>query len=240
MKPQKLMDIRFYKDHDFDMEKGGWSLLPDHKNCERFVLKLYETDFSTPGYDHVYIYLTDKLKHGEIQFHFGGTSVQNLYAGVKFTELLKEPFQREDFYINLIADALYFLADRDGLEKSFITDVKNLVLTQKEKLEILCASKSTKSHIIRLFMLVENTPKLFVEVTNLSTGESIQQKVIDLKDTRDAFKLTSKISVTKGTIRVIPRKSTSSDWIFSNHFQSIDSAGFLGEDGKSIEIKGMI
>ncbi len=240
MNPKKLMDIRFYKDQDFDMEKGGWSLLPDHKNCERFVLKLYETDFSTPGYDHVYIYLTDKLKHGEIQFNFGGTSVQNLHAGVKFTELLKEPFQREDFYINLIADALYFLAVRDGLEKSFITDVKNLVLTQKEKLEILCASKSTKSHIIRLFMLVENTPKLFVEVTNLSTGESIQQKIIDLKDTRDAFKLTSKISVTKGTIRVIPRKSTSSDWIFSNHFQSIDSAGFLGEDGKSIEIKGMI
>lgn len=240
MKPQKLMDIRFYKHHDFDMEKGGWSLLPDNQVSEKFVLKLYETDFSTPGYDHVYIYLTDKLEHGEIQFDFGGTSVQNLLAGVKFSEILKKPFERDDFYIKLVADSLNLLADRDGLKKSYIQEVKELVSTHKDKLEIWCASKTTKSHEIRLFMLMENKPKLFVEVTDLATKTKSQQKIVELKDTRDVFKLTSKVTVSKGVIRVIPRKSASADWIFSNHLYALQSAGFLGQDGKSIEIRGMI
>lgn len=220
MRWKAITDIRLYIKAAPEQKLAAWKNgPPDSKEFNhlafKFARKLRELGFQTPQYDHIYLYLTPELTHGEAAFLEGFANRKgpramacNLKVGVSPDQwaLLNE-LERTEFMVHLISNALHFLAVEDSLDVSLVDQVKDLMLKHGSDLEIVQMRKKKGSLEVAVSYTIEEDSKLYVSWHNTKTGQSGRKLVMHVNIARDVPSLVRKVSISKEGITLTPGDS---------------------------------
>ncbi len=220
MRWKAIIAIRLYLKATPGQQSAAWKNGPPDSGeykllAYRYAKKLREFGFQTPQYDHVYLYLTPELTHGEAAFLEGFANRKgpramacNLKVGVSPDRwaLLDEP-ERTEFMVHLISNALHFLAVEDSLDVSLVDQVKDLMLKHGSDLEIVQMRKKKGSLEVAVSYTIEEDSKLYVSWHDVKTGQSGRTLAMHVKIAPDVPSLVRKISISKEGITLIPGDS---------------------------------
>lgn len=231
-----ILDIRFYdsQKRKIDNSRPRVPLMLS----ERYALLLKESQLFTPGYDHIYLYLTSELEHGEFEYTNGEGRLIEFDCGIDSNRLIgKGAIEIENFYIGLITKVLKYLSNKHGLDRDIISRADELMLLERDALKIICRVKETRKYRITVSFSVSTKSVLYLEVRDLISGEVGSVCVANLVEPRDYYYLVSDVSVKDEKVIISPRKSQDAMLQFRNYYLlDLDKLGFLSDDGEKIAI----
>lgn len=234
---RKLRDIRYFASNEPN-ETGGrhpgdcsdFFNFPKKLNYwgRRISQKIGADSLSLGSFDHLYINFTSVLSVDEICLSDRVSEDWFRYVdfGVNFESLNKLNEQEmEAFLIESTFRSLLHLCGGVSAKQAIIEAVKTEVSRLGSEVELPVKMKETKSYsVIITYKLHPNDQPSYglVKYTNLKSGQSFQQKFVELKYADDVFSLVGSIAVKSGKIIIKPRSSFNANLHAKNYSVPIE------------------
>ncbi len=238
-KPKLILSIRLYKESHIppDFKQVAIDFTHATNWCNLFAFKLRELKMMLPGFDHVYIYTTPLLPHLELKLRHIGGGLASLDCGIDRNRLASTREGNENLLVDVISDSFRILPAIDSQELQKVDLVREQMLASRLALEVQAGYAANRRFEVRITFTAGSFPKLTLNLKEAETGLTRCLDVIALKDSEDAFWLTSRVQIKKDSIRIVPRTSYRWQRQFKNlYVLDLDAKGLLSADISSIEV----
>lgn len=185
---------------------------------QRISRKLNEFQFISGDFDHVYIYLTDKLPDGKIverDFEYD-KQVKCFNVGQNVNEFNSlNNGQRETRICELTFQVLHWKFGQDENNKELIDSVEELVRREGRKVVINYKDKETEDYKVSIgFQIapIDNESKLVIDYLAKKDNRHLRT-TLTLDHYEDIYFLVDKISIDNQRIVFLPKKTPKSELV---------------------------
>ena len=226
MNTKRIKDIRLFES---DYENIDGTPFPPHfgtmifiiddklkstiaRVCCQFTLKLRETNFQFPGFDHLYINFTTKIGHGEVKKTSRSKDkyhpwFQFIDCGMNMEIFSKqEDAEKIDNLIKHISLCLKTMAIDDESKEDVDNAVK-CITNFGENLEISYRKVEDKGYLINVVLKIRND--FSIETFLVITGKDYYKNIsLDINDLMQLSEALGKISVNRKQVIIKPKKNS--------------------------------
>ncbi|MDR3613805.1 MAG: hypothetical protein P4L53_09560 [Candidatus Obscuribacterales bacterium] len=203
---------------------------------ERYGLKLLELKFESGPGPIFNLYPNFDIPHGSVEPQWQGFC-RMWFCGIDVNALSAlDEEQCALFFINVIHAMLVSIAKTDDLDISKIDRVRDLMIANGDKLQIVKVCKTIGNWDLEVAFTVAAVSRLILNVKERSSGRKTAIVITELDDCNDAYKLASRISVKKTSICIYPRQTPLGASTLKHYRSRLEKAGFHSDAAAFIEV----
>lgn len=190
------------------IEKPGKPFLFGRYNLigRRYAAKLYSLEFHVGNGGEIFILqFKNDLSHGVVGPDFDGLC-RSYSCGVEPTKILEmTESERHDYFASCITKMMLQVSAKENLETEKIRLVDDLILKERENLEVTIASSRFDNWSIRAEYRIGEDSSLSVIAENLDSSRTFKILDLPLDEYEDARLLARTIRIKKSSVSVLSK-----------------------------------